>query len=140
MLKSVLALPLALALVLLSPAAVGNDTISVRQAHDKALRGEILLVDIRSPEEWRDTGVGEGAHAISMHRPDFMARIDAMTGGDRTRPVALICARGGRSASMQRALAERGYGRVLDVAEGMLGSSHGPGWLKEGLPIAPPAD
>lgn len=138
--KLILAMPLLLLLVLLPPPAAGNETLSVREAHDKAVSGEILLVDIRSPEEWRDTGVGEGAHAVSMHRPDFMARIEAMTGGDKTKPVALICARGGRSDRMRRALVERGYTHVLDVPEGMLGSSHGPGWLKEGLPVAPPGE
>ena len=38
---------------------------------DKAFKlaksGEILLLDIRSPQEWQQTGVPRGAVALTMH-------------------------------------------------------------------------
>ena len=126
----------------LTPAgsAAAEDKITVEEAHRRAAAGEVLLIDIRTPGEWHDTGVGEGAHAISMHLPGFAEKIAAVTAGDVSRPIALICARGHRSAKMAAALARLGYSKVLDVAEGMLGSSHGPGWLKRRLPVRPFAD
>ena len=36
-------------------------TLSVREAHEQAKAGKLLLIDIRRPDEWRDTGVPEGA-------------------------------------------------------------------------------
>ena len=111
--------------------------MSVQDAHRKALAAEILLVDVRTPGEWQDTGIGEGARAISMHRPGFITQLQALTGGDKTRPVALICARGGRSKKMSSQLRQLGYSNIIDVSEGMLGSRDGPGWLKAKLPTTP---
>jgi len=108
-------------------------------AHRMAQDGTLLLVDIRRPDEWQATGIGEGAHGIDMRRTDFSAALDAVSGGDRTGPVALICARGVRSAALAARLQQSGFARVLDVPEGMLGSRAGPGWLARGLPVRLPA-
>lgn len=108
--------------------------MGVAEAHEAANAGDIVLVDIRRPEEWRETGVGQGAHPLDMRRADFETELALLSGGDRDRPVALICARGVRSARMARRMAAAGFTRVIDVPEGMLGSSAGPGWLAAGLP------
>ncbi len=77
-----------------------------------------------------------GAVAIDMRRQDFLQALNAAVAGDLTAPVALICARGVRSARLTRALVEAGYSRIIDVPEGMLGSASGPGWLAGNLPVA----
>ncbi len=109
--------------------------LTARDAADRAARGEILLVDIRSPAEWRQTGIGQSALALSMHQPDFMGELARRAGKDRSRQIALICARGGRSRFMALRLAAAGYSSVHDVPEGMLGSGAGPGWVARGLPL-----
>lgn len=114
--------------------ALARPTLDAATAFQRAQVGEITLVDIRQPEEWADTGSPLGAHRLDMRRPDFLDRLSTLTEGDRSRPIALICARGGRSAQIARALTEAGFTNVLDVSEGMLGSSAGPGWLARGLP------
>ncbi|MCR9085586.1 MAG: rhodanese-like domain-containing protein [Rhodobacteraceae bacterium] len=114
-----------------------GDHLDAVQAHRAATRGDILLVDIRTPEEWRATGVGVGARMLDMRRPDFVEMLDGMAEGDRGRPVALICARGVRSARLSKALTSAGFTRIIDVPEGMIGSFAGPGWLKRGLPVTP---
>lgn len=70
-----------------------------------------------------------------MRRKDFIAALDQVTGGDKSVPVALICARGVRSARLSNRLTEAGYTNIIDVPEGMLGSPAGPGWLQSGLPV-----
>ncbi|TNF62681.1 MAG: rhodanese-like domain-containing protein [Rhodobacteraceae bacterium] len=115
--------------------AVGARSLGVAEAHRAALAGTITLVDIRRPEEWKSTGLGEGALPLDMRRPDFVATLDAALGGDRSRPVALICASGVRSARLARALADAGFTDVRDVPEGMSGSRLGPGWVRSGLPV-----
>ncbi len=109
--------------------------IDAQAAFKKAEAGELLLLDIRSPQEWKETGTGTGAKKVSMHQPGFLAKLDALTGNDKSKPVALICATGGRSNWLQGELVKRGYTNIIDVSEGMLGSSTGPGWLKRGLPV-----
>jgi rhodanese-related sulfurtransferase len=70
-----------------------------------------------------------------MRSKDFIKDVSALLDGDRSRPVALMCARGVRSKRMTAALTEAGFTTVIDVPEGMLGSGAGPGWLKRGLPL-----
>ncbi len=111
------------------------DQISAVEALERVEAGEVMLIDIRTSDEWRKTGVAALAKTNSMHQVGFFERIEQLTGGDKDKQIALICARGGRSSRMQSALRERGYSNVADVSEGMLGSSIGPGWLKRGFPL-----
>ncbi len=104
-------------------------------AHRKAAAGEIVLIDIRRPEEWGATGSGEGAVRLDMRRSDFLEQVLQLVDGDPSRPVAVICARGNRSAWLSSKMAEVGFTSVIDVSEGMMGSDAGPGWLARGLPV-----
>lgn len=112
--------------------------IDAEAAHSAAASGEVTLVDVRRPEEWAKTGVPEGAHAIDMRRDDFLEAIEEAVGGDRSAPVALICAGGVRSGRVASRLEAAGFTRVANVEEGMMGSSAGPGWLDRGLPVTRP--
>ncbi|MCV6585028.1 MAG: rhodanese-like domain-containing protein [Marinibacterium sp.] len=113
----------------------GTQNLSVTDAHSAAQRGDITLIDIRRPDEWARTGIGQGAHPIDMRRDDFTDVLLALLGGDADRPVALICARGVRSARLTRRLSDAGFTHVINVPEGMLGSRSGPGWLVRDLPV-----
>ncbi|MEX0306611.1 MAG: rhodanese-like domain-containing protein [Ruegeria sp.] len=112
-----------------------GDRITVSEAHQQAQGGAVYLIDIRTPREWRSTGIGEGAHPIDMRRDDFVQALDRLTDGNRAAPVALICARGVRSARLSNQLTEAGFTNIIDVPEGMLGSAAGPGWVRAGLPV-----
>jgi rhodanese-related sulfurtransferase len=116
-------------------AQAGQDgTLSTPDAHAAAASGAVLLVDIRRPDEWSRTGVGEGAVPLDMRRQDFIEALLAQTDGRTDTPVALICARGVRSKAMSAKLINAGFSSIIDVPEGMLGSGAGPGWLRRGLP------
>ncbi|QDI78066.1 rhodanese-like domain-containing protein [Leisingera aquaemixtae] len=118
------------------PPAHDQPRLTAAEAFAAARDGGIILVDIRTPQEWRASGVPVGSHQIDMRRGDFMAALQAVAGPDRAVPVALICARGVRSARLTLALAEAGFTNVIDVPEGMLGSAAGPGWIAGNLPVA----
>lgn len=118
---------------LLTPDNMGLE-LSVSDAHRQAVEGDITLIDIRRPDEWRMTGIGDGAQPLDMRRKDFTQALDALVNGDLATPIALICARGVRSARMSQRLAEAGFTTIIDVPEGMLGSRAGPGWLASDLP------
>lgn len=117
----------------------GSKLITAEQAMQLAASGEIILVDVRSPQEWRQTGVPAGAEMVTIHQPNgLIGFLDAMgeaLGDDRGRPIALICARGNRSSVASTALARAGYTQVYNIREGMFGSPDGPGWLARGLPM-----
>lgn len=119
----------------LIPQDYSGDQLDVAQAHRSAVSGDILLVDIRTPREWRATGIGQGAQPLDMRRDDFVAALLQLTDGDQSGPIALICARGVRSARLSNQLTEAGFTNIIDVPEGMLGSAAGPGWVRSGLPV-----
>ncbi|MEO9575216.1 MAG: rhodanese-like domain-containing protein [Tateyamaria sp.] len=119
----------------ISADARADGNLRVEDAHKAALSGAVVLVDIRRPDEWQRTGVGEGAVALDMRRDDFTDALLAHTAGRQDAPVALICARGVRSRGLTARLTSAGFTNIIDVPEGMLGSGAGPGWLKRGLPV-----
>lgn len=113
--------------------------ITPQDARAQAAAGKITLIDVRTPEEWRETGVAPGAARINMYHPagaeGFTRDVLKLVGGDRNAPIAVICRSGNRSTQVQRYLAEQGFTKVYNVREGMLGGSAGPGWVSRGLPI-----
>ncbi len=120
---------------------VAQPVMAPAEAHAKARAGEIVLVDIRTPEEWKETGIPTSAHAITMNQDPraFSKQLLTAMGGDATKPVALICRTGNRSSTLQAELNKAGFPNVVDVAEGMAGGRNGKGWLKTGLPTRPGA-
>ena len=115
-----------------------GDEMTPPEILDAVRAGSLLLVDIRRPDEWDETGLAEGAVPLDMRRDDFADALAELVNGDLSAPVALICARGVRSDRTSARLAEAGFTRIVDVPEGMLGSSAGPGWLERGLPVVRP--
>ena len=109
--------------------------LTVQQAHTELLEDRIRMLDIRSRGEWRETGIAQGAWAVSVHHWRFIERLFTAHELAGNRPLALICATGIRSGSVMRALRLAGYDGFSDVSEGMLGSKRGPGWIKAGLPV-----
>ena len=114
--------------------------LSVADAHQLALNGEIYLIDIRRPDEWDRTGIAAPAIPIDMRRDDFETVLQSIFDQNGVLPVALICARGVRSDRMNRRLKNAGFSGILDVPEGMLGSGAGPGYIQRALPIRAPSD
>ena len=127
-----------LALATFAAAGEGG-VIAADAAAERAQAGEILLIDVRSPTEWRQTGVPEGARRVTIHDPGglpgFVEAVKVAVGGEFGKPIAVICASGSRSTLAQRSLAKAGFTRVLNIKEGMLGGANGPGWLNRGLPV-----
>lgn len=109
--------------------------MSARTAAKLSEKGDVLLVDIRTPAEWRTTGIASHAHTLSALDPQFSRKLLSLVNNDRTHPIGLICARGGRSARLRTKLEQAGFTRVVDIAEGMSGSGWGPGWLAQNLPV-----
>ncbi|MHA1537358.1 MAG: rhodanese-like domain-containing protein [Alphaproteobacteria bacterium] len=126
-------------LVALHPAlALADHRMSAAQAHADVMAGKLVLIDIRSPREWRQSGVPQGAKLVTIHHPrgaqGFLEGILKAAGGDKSRPIALICAVGNRSARGKRFLEARGFTNVHDVSEGMFGRGGQPGWMARKLP------
>ena len=93
-----------------------------------------LLIDVRTPEEWQQTGVPVTAHTISVEDGDFVSQVEAITQGDKTRRIALICRSDNRSATARDQLLQAGYENVTSVEGGVTGPN---GWIDADLPVRP---
>lgn len=75
----------------------------------------IQLIDVRTPAEVA-AGHIKGAKNIDFNAPDFVQKISAL---DKTKPVAVYCAAGGRSGRSAIKLKELGFAQIYDLAGGM---------------------
>lgn len=130
----------ALALVLLAPVFASAEArkMSAEDALAAAASGEIVLIDIRQPEEWAQSGMAAGAVPLPMRDRQIGAKLGAILERAGDRPLAFICATGKRSAYLTEQLVRAGVPNVIDISEGMFGSAAGPGWLKRGQPVEKP--
>lgn len=101
--------------------------------------GTRLLIDVRTPAEWRTTGVPHGAMTVDLNGyggpSGFAAEVEKRLNGDKSRPLAVICRSGHRSTLAQTALLQAGFTDVANVKEGVEGGPNGPGWIGRGLPV-----
>jgi len=125
---------LILGLAACAPSTAGPE-LSAPEAHKRAQSGQLTLVDIRRPDEWRQTGVAQGAARLDMRQPDFVDALLRQVGGNLNAPVGIICRTGNRTTQVQKALQDRGFKQVYNIREGMAGSAAGPGWIRQGLPV-----
>ena len=96
------------------------------QGLQQAQRDGAVLVDIRLPNEWADTGVIQGAHTITAFlpngrvHPEFLDSFQAVAPSPDI-PVMLYCASGGRTSSLGNALIEQlGYTNVSHLSGGIV--------------------
>lgn len=86
-------------LLLGAAAAMAFAEISTVQVSPEAIKNYEQIVDIRTPGEWMETGVINGAKTITFNPRDkegFLNEIKSQV--DLKKPVALICRSGRRSA------------------------------------------
>ena len=97
----------------------------------------IPVVDIRTPGEWKSTGVIAGSRLLTFFDENGSAdtaRWLASAKGFAApgQPVILICRSGGRTRAATQFLAQKaGYTTVYNVKQGM------NGWLAEQRPVVP---
>jgi rhodanese-related sulfurtransferase len=112
-------------------------------------RREALFVDVRMEIEYLYVGHPPGVvHVPWYEYPDmqahparFVEQVHREAGGDRTRPVVLICRSGKRTVDAGLALESAGFAEVVNVLHGFEGEldehfqrGRLNGWRHDGLP------
>lgn len=70
------------------------------------------VLDVRNPDEFAG---GHIAQATNMPVTSLsVAAVDTLTGGDKTKPVVVYCAKGGRAQKAKDALEAAGYTHVVN--------------------------
>jgi rhodanese-related sulfurtransferase len=84
----------------------------------------VVLVDVRSPEEYRQDGHIRGSRLLPL--PVLAQRSGELP---KDIPIICICRSGNRSQVACEQLASRGFTNVTNLVGGMIG------WGRSGLPI-----
>jgi len=88
-------------------------TLSVQQLKPKLARGEVTLLDVREPSEWKH-GYVEGAERI------FFGDLAEQAGTlPMDKPIAVTCSVGNRSSIGASILKQKGFEQVYNVLGGM---------------------
>lgn len=130
-------LALLAACCLATPAAWAEPDLTAPEALAAAQAGKLRLIDIRTQQEWRQTGVAPGAARVDMYQGPqaFTRQLLDVVAGDRSAPIGLICRTGNRTTQAQKHLQSLGFTQVYNIREGMAGSAAGLGWLRRGLAV-----
>ena len=121
-----------------TPALAEPGNLPADSAWQMVQRGDIVVLDVRTPTEWAMTGLPRDSHGINVKDRDFVAQARGAVLGDLDHPIAVICRTGQRSSEAASVLEKAGFTHVFDIKEGMLGKEGaGDGWLKRGLPVDP---
>jgi len=122
---------------ILSPffAMAQGAALTATQAYNGLQAGSLILIDVRRPDEWLETGVAPGAWLLDMQDENFVAYVTAVLDRNPDRDVAIICRTGNRTGRLMQFFAENEMTRIQDVSEGMVGGPRGTGWIKSGLPV-----
>lgn len=126
---------LALMLVAGTAATAEVTKITPDQARAQARAGELVLIDIRRPEEWTQTGVPDVSLMADFTQRDFIQKLTAIRAQSPDIPLAFICRTGNRSGYVTGELEKMGWTGIIDVVGGMAGSRVDQGWAKRGLPV-----
>jgi glyoxylase-like metal-dependent hydrolase (beta-lactamase superfamily II)/rhodanese-related sulfurtransferase len=102
--------------------------ISVAQLADRMQDEEITVVDVRGE---RDFAAGHIPGSVSIPYADLMDRLHELP---RRGPIATVCSVGKRSGLAASILQREGFGELLHVAPGGVGT-----WLKQRAAFAPSA-
>ena len=92
----------------------------------------VAVVDIRTAQEWEETGVLPGSYLLTYFNEDgesdpqaFIASLASIAAADQ--PVVLVCRSGRRTEVASAALvSEGGYRTVYNVEDGL------KGWVEQG--------
>ena len=116
--------------------AKANNTVSLGQATAEDLLSSqadgVLVIDIRHEDEWRDTGIIEGAKTVTAFQkngqihPDFQQKLFSLAPSKST-PILLYCRSGNRTNAIGNALiTQLGFSQVSHLSTGIAG------WIREG--------
>lgn len=91
-------------------------------------RQNAVVVDVRTVEEWAQSGIIGGSSTVTyfdnsfraMKEP-FMAKIRQLTGGDKTKEIVVVCRTGQRSKLVSGVLEREGFKKVYNLKDGVMG-------------------
>ena len=108
------------------------------QTFEKMVQMGFPVIDIRTPGEWKETGIIENSKTITFFQPNGRFDLDAFLnqlkkiGIDRDKPFILVCRSSSRTRVLGNFLSDKlGYKKVYHLQGGILN------WKRHGKPLKP---
>lgn len=118
--------------------AADLNNLSVEEVEALQKQGDVLIIDVRTPEEWKQTGIIPGSVPLQFFDKDGNALTQTwLTQFDQLRkspdqPVILVCRSGHRSGLVGNFLTKKlGLEHINHLSTGL------KSWLKAGKPVKP---
>ena len=89
---------LGLIIIVTSGISFAAETMTAPDALNKVETGTMILLDIRSPQEWKETGIASVAVPLTMHNKAFLLGFLKIVAENPNKKIGIICATGGRTA------------------------------------------
>jgi hydroxyacylglutathione hydrolase len=89
-------------------------TMSVLDLKNKLEKKEVVVLDVREPNEWKEDGIINGAKCI--HFTDLPNKMGSLP---KDKPIAATCSVGNRASTAASILEKAGYKNVSNVLGGM---------------------
>lgn len=109
--------------------AFAFEDMTPSEANAALANQSIVLVDIRTPAEWAETGIAKGAVPLDMTAANFQADFLALAAANPNKRIDLICRSGNRSSQLATMIEASGMKNIVNVAGGT------NAWLAESLPV-----
>ena len=89
--------------------------ISVDEAAQMYGRDDVVVVDVRRPDEYAEGHV-DGAVNVPVDEVEArLSEIEAKLGGDRNKPIVVYCRSGRRAARAKEILTKNGFTKVTNL-------------------------
>lgn len=109
--------------------ALSIPKITAQQAHQEVSSGNLILIDVREPNEWADTGCAENASRVALSNHNFVEEVLRLVKNDKDTPIAVSCKSGMRGDEAIKRLKAAKFTNVVNVEGGILK------WISEQLPV-----
>lgn len=101
------------------PTTSSPTTAPARTTKDPAKAKELVasgatVIDVRTSEEFAEDHLAQATNIPVQELSSRIAEIEKLTGGDKSKPVVLYCASGGRAGRAAKQLVELGYTNVVN--------------------------
>ena len=118
-------------------------SLNLQEAHDSYKDDKIIIVDVRTKKEWKETGIIPNSILLNMHNDsyeenkNFVNDLTAYLSKNPNENIAFICASGSRSEIVVNYFTEKGYNNLSHIPDGIVGKNN-DGWLFLGFPLKAP--
>jgi len=118
--------------------AADLNNLSVEEVEALQKQGDVLIIDVRTPEEWKQTGIIPGSVPLQFFDKDgnaltqtWLIQFDQLRKSP-DQPVILVCRSGHRSGLVGNFLTKKlGLEHINHLSTGL------KSWLKAGKPVKP---